>query len=120
MTLLINTPSGQQELITVGEGGGYFDLAMVVWDERTDGILPNITLGGMVRENNELIFNKTRMDLHLEACKTINMFSYQAQRAAEYPPMADYVDGVVKGDTTQVQAYIDACLAVKAKYPKPA
>jgi hypothetical protein len=26
---------------------------------------------------------------------------------------------VVKGDQVQVQAYIDACLAVKAKYPKP-
>jgi hypothetical protein len=45
---------------------------------------------------------------------------YRAQRAAEYPPMADYIDGIVKGDQSQVQAYIDACLAVKAKYPKPA
>lgn len=45
---------------------------------------------------------------------------YQRQRAAEYPPATDYLDGVVKGDTAQVQAYIDACLAVKAKYPKPA
>lgn len=44
---------------------------------------------------------------------------YQRQRAAEYPPMADYIDGIVKGDTAQVQAYIDACLAVKLKYPKP-
>jgi hypothetical protein len=44
---------------------------------------------------------------------------YQRQRAAEYPPITDYVDGVVKGDQAQVQAYIDACLAVKAKYPKP-
>lgn len=44
---------------------------------------------------------------------------YQRLRAAEYPPMADYLDGVVKGDQAQVQAYIDACLAVKAKYPKP-
>jgi hypothetical protein len=43
----------------------------------------------------------------------------QRQRAAEYPPMADYIDGIVKGDQSQVQAYIDACLAVKAKYPKP-
>lgn len=43
----------------------------------------------------------------------------RAQRAAEYPPMADYLDGIVKGDQAQVQAYIDACLAVKAKYPKP-
>jgi hypothetical protein len=43
----------------------------------------------------------------------------QRQRAAEYPPMTDYIDGIVKGDQAQVQAYIDACLAVKAKYPKP-
>lgn len=42
-----------------------------------------------------------------------------ASRAAAYPPMADYLDGIVKGDAAQVQTYIDACLAVKAKYPKP-
>lgn len=40
-------------------------------------------------------------------------------RANEYPPMTDYLDGVVKGDQAQIQQYIDACLAVKAKYPKP-
>ena len=44
---------------------------------------------------------------------------YQRNRAKEYPPITDYLDGIVKGDTEQVQAYIDACLAVKAKYPKP-
>jgi hypothetical protein len=44
---------------------------------------------------------------------------YQRDRAKEYPPMADYLDGIVKGDQAQVQAYIDACLAVKTKYPKP-
>lgn len=44
---------------------------------------------------------------------------YREQRAAEYPPIFDYLDGIVKGDQAKVQAYIDACLAVKAKYPKP-
>ena len=44
---------------------------------------------------------------------------YQRHRAAEYPPITNYIDGIVKGDQAQVQAYIDACLAVKAKYPKP-
>jgi len=44
---------------------------------------------------------------------------YQRQRAAEYPPVTDYIDGVVKGDQAQIDAYIAACLAVKAKYPKP-
>jgi len=44
--------------------------------------------------------------------------NYQRQRAIEYPAVADYLDGIVKGDQAQVQAYIDACLAIKAKYPK--
>jgi tRNA A37 N6-isopentenylltransferase MiaA len=43
---------------------------------------------------------------------------YKRNRAAEYPDFKDYLDGIVKGDTAQVQAYIDACNAVKAKYPK--
>ena len=46
--------------------------------------------------------------------------AYKAKRAAEYPPYTDYLDGIVKGDNTQVQAYIDACNAVKNKYPKGA
>jgi hypothetical protein len=45
--------------------------------------------------------------------------AYQRQRTKEYPLITDYIDGIVKGDTAQVQTYIDACLAVKAKYPKP-
>jgi len=43
---------------------------------------------------------------------------YQRQRASAYPPMTDYLDGVVKGDQAQIDAYIAACQAVKAKYPK--
>ena len=49
---------------------------------------------------------------------TIAATEYQNQRAAEYPPITDYIDGIVKGDAAQVQTYIDACLAIKAKYPK--
>lgn len=45
--------------------------------------------------------------------------TYAELRAAEYPPMTDYIDGVVKGDQAQIDAYIAACQAVKAKYPKP-
>lgn len=44
---------------------------------------------------------------------------YQRKRMREYPPVTDYLDGIVKNDQAQIQAYIDACLAVKAKYPKP-
>jgi len=44
--------------------------------------------------------------------------TYAELRAAKYPPMTDYLDGIVKGDAAQVQAYIDACLAVKLEFPK--
>jgi len=44
---------------------------------------------------------------------------YQRNRALEYPPITDYLDGVVKGDQEQIDAYIAACQAVKTKYPKP-
>lgn len=53
------------------------------------------------------------------AAQAVADTEYQRLRAAEYPPIADYVDGIAKGDAAQVQAYIDACLAVKLKYPKP-
>jgi hypothetical protein len=44
--------------------------------------------------------------------------AYKAKRAAEYPPMTDYLDGVVKGNQAQIDKYIADCLAVKVKYPK--
>jgi hypothetical protein len=44
---------------------------------------------------------------------------YQRLRAKEYPDFKEYLDGIVKGDAEQIQSYIDACLAVKTKYPKP-
>ena len=43
---------------------------------------------------------------------------YQRDRATEYPPVTDYLDGIVKGDTAQVDKYIADCQVVKAKYPK--
>ena len=44
--------------------------------------------------------------------------SYKELRQAAYPPASDYLDGLVKGDTAQMQVYIDKCLAVKAQFPK--
>jgi hypothetical protein len=44
---------------------------------------------------------------------------YKRDRKNEYPPIEEYIDGVVKGDQNQIDQYIEKCLAVKAKYPKP-
>lgn len=56
----------------------------------------------------------------LEATNTVHLASltYAQKRQAEYPPITEYVDGVVKGDQEQITKYIASCLAVKAKYPK--
>lgn len=63
---------------------------------------------------------KEELDAEVARCESDwNSKEYQRLRAPEYPPIADYLDAVVKGDDAQIQAYIDACLAVKAKYPKP-
>lgn len=45
--------------------------------------------------------------------------TYAELRQAAYPLLLDLIDGLVKDDAAQVQAYKDACLAVKARYPKP-
>ena len=51
--------------------------------------------------------------------KYVDDHAYIAKRQAEYPPITDYLDAVVKGDQEAIDAYIAACQAVKNKYPKP-
>ena len=49
----------------------------------------------------------------------VDAHAYIAKRQAEYPPITDYLDAVVKSDQEQIDDYIAACQAVKTKYPKP-
>jgi hypothetical protein len=63
-------------------------------------------------DGNEVAYDKDAVQAYVDA------HAYIAKRKAEYPPITDYIDGVVKGDQAQIQAYIDACLAVKARFPK--
>lgn len=65
--LLVNTPDGRQDLIEVGKGGGYFDPARVLWDERKDGPLPaTVKAGGMVREGDALRLDAGLLAAHEE------------------------------------------------------
>ena len=43
---------------------------------------------------------------------------YAECRRASYPPIAMFADAWVKQDEAGMEAYRQACLAVKAKYPK--
>ena len=77
-------------------------------------------------ENNQVVPSGL-IEISMDEVETVNQakaevafnaLPYSQKRSAEYPPITDYIDGVVKGDQAQIDAYIAACLAVKAKYPK--
>jgi len=64
----------------------------------------------------------TEIDLNAEVERLqaeYDVMNYARNRAQEYPDFKDYLDGIVKGDQEQINAYVNACLEVKAKYPKP-
>jgi hypothetical protein len=84
---------------------------MARFHQTPDGLIP-------FTDEEEAQFDAMAAQYEAEQAE-IARIQYKSRRAAEYPSINDYIDGVVKGDEAQVQAYIDACLAVKAKYPKP-
>jgi hypothetical protein len=61
---------------------------------------------------NEVAYDKSAVQAYVDA------HAYIVKRASEYPPITDYIDGVVKGDQVQIDKYIADCLAVKARHPK--
>jgi hypothetical protein len=63
-------------------------------------------------DGNEVAYDKDAVQAYVDA------HAYIAKRAAEFPPITDYIDGVVKGDQAQIDKYIADCLAIKAKFPK--
>ena len=75
-----------------------------------------VTIRGDVaydKDENIVAYNEATVQTY------IDNHAYIAKRQAEYPPITDYLDGVVKGNQAQIDAYIAACQAVKTKYPKP-
>jgi len=64
-------------------------------------------------DGNEVAYDKAAVQAYVDA------HSYIAKRQSEYPPITDYIDGVVKGDQAQIDKYIADCITVKEKYPKP-
>jgi hypothetical protein len=77
---------------------------------------PNVTLirgdEAFDKDNNKVNYDNAAVEA------LVASEAYKEKRAAEYPSFIEYLDGVVKGDQAQIQAYIDACQAIKNKYPK--
>jgi hypothetical protein len=81
----------------------------------SDTVVSEFTQQSSVPEGYDFIF---RQEWGLRITEEIIHRVIETLRKESYPPMADYLDAKVKGDVAQEQAYLDACLAVKAKYPK--
>ena len=80
-------------------------------------LYPSVTT---ILENSAFDAQGNQVTIDMDAVNAwVDPEAYKAQRAMEYPPITDYLDGVVKGDQAQIDSYIAACQAVKAKYPKP-
>ena len=73
-----------------------------------------------IRGDDAFDANDNPVQYDLETAQAyIDAHAYITKRQAEYPSFTDYLDGVVKGNQAQIDAYIAACQAVKTKYPKP-
>lgn len=64
-------------------------------------------------DGNKVVYDEALVQAKIDANE------YKEQRQAEYPDFKEYLDGIIKGDQTQIDKYIADCQAVKAKYPKP-
>lgn len=68
--LLINAPTGKQDIVYVTETGDYYDQTRVLWDERIDGSLPeNIEIGKVLRSGNDLVNSAEFIPGHIEAVR---------------------------------------------------
>lgn len=78
------------------------------------------TMGCLDKDGNLVVVDEQLIQSEVDRLTAeAQLLGYQQKRAAEYPDFRIYLDGVVKGDQAQIQAYIDTCLMIKRKYPKP-
>lgn len=86
-----------------------------------DGEVPTIPDGHKAKWNNGWVFEaipEPDPEPDPEPRNIDPLEPWERNRINEYPRIAEYIDGVVKGDQAQIDKYIADCLAVKAKYPK--
>lgn len=88
-------------------------LVRVYIDESTDNE------GSIKYRYKQLVFSiNDSIEVIANRVKKVKDNLYVELREAEYPPMAEYLDAVVKGDTVAINEYISKCLEIKVKYPK--
>lgn len=120
--LLVNTPSGKQEIIEVEETGSYFDQSRVIWDERVDNTLPgDIVLGKMLRINNGLVEDVDYLSEHVAAVRAesvpaeVSMASARAIMIDEN--VIDAVDAYIATLDTKSKMYWEYAGTIRRDFP---
>jgi hypothetical protein len=107
--MLIEASEKLQEEVTEGSKR----LVRVYIDESID------SEGRSKHRYKELVFSTNDSQEYVETrLAKVKISLYKELRTAEYPPIEDYLDAIVKGDTEAEEEYKRKCLEVKAKYPK--
>jgi len=106
--ILVNAPTGKQELISIDESGSYFDPSLVEWDERFDGQLPEgIELGKMQRVGNELVKLNDFLPAHAAAVRKemvpVFVTKRQARRALLDAGLLASINAFVATQSDEVQ-----------------
>ena len=88
-------------------------LVRIYIDENTDNE------GNIKYRYKQLVFSiNDSIEVIANRVEKVKANLYVELREAEYSPMAEYLDAIVKGDAEAEEVYKAKCLAVKAKYPK--
>lgn len=108
----IENPTGVSDVYIIGQNK---DASSYVVFSKTE--YPELVLLDI--ENIPYVYNVAYpCDTGQKLTKELVNDVWNKMRKDNYPSADLYLDGVVKGDNDQVQEYIDACLAVKEKFPK--
>jgi hypothetical protein len=98
---------------------------IIVWDETCQEIPGythieveddyTVSIGWHYNEETQELFdpNPVDPDAWMEG------IPYNQLRKLKYPDIGEYLDGIVKGDQEQIDKYIQDCLEIKARFPKP-
>lgn len=109
MRLLVNTPQNTHEIIAIGEGGGYFDDARVIWDERISGPIPDEMVAAVEQEAIDRIpvpQSVPMLNAHLALIG-----------AGWMPGVRFYMNSLTGTEGEQARAYFDKALTCRRDHP---
>lgn len=109
MRILVNTPQGTHEIIQIGEGGGYFDDARVIWDERVSGPIPD----EMVEE----VEQEAAGRVPVPAVVPMLNAHLALIQAGWMPAIRFYLNGLPGIEGEQARAYFDLALTCRRDHP---